>query len=142
MKRAGALLIAGLAFGAAAVAAPTATAATTIPTCTYSYNEAGQWSGGFSAQLTINYVLPAASSGWVIGFDFPSAGQHVVGGWNGDITQNGDHVTITNSPFAQSPLPQTGTISVDFLGSYTTSNPNPVNVTFDGISCSAFSWNV
>lgn len=142
MKRASGLLLAGLAFGGVAVAAPSAAAGTTISSCTYSYNVPGQWPGGFSAQLTISYVLPTASSGWTIGFDFPSAGQHVTAGWNTSIIQLGNHVTITNGPFAQSPIPQTGSISVGFLGSYTTSNPNPVNVTFDGISCSSSSWNV
>lgn len=136
-------MLAALAFGAVAVAAPSAAADTTIPSCTYSYNYnvTGAWSGGFSAQLTINYVLAAASSGWTIGFDFPNAGQHVTAIWSGNSVQIGDHVTITNPPWAQSPTPPTGSISVGFLGSYTTVDPSPVNVTFDGIHCSSYSVN-
>ena len=141
MGRAGGPLLAALAFGAVAVAAPSAAADTTIPSCTYSYNVTGLWSGGFSAQLTIGYELPAATSGWTIGFDFLSAGQHVTAGWNAGIIQIGNHVTISNGPFAQSPMPADGSISVGFLGSYTTSNPNPVHVTFDGVACSSVSWN-
>ena len=133
-------LLAALAFGAVAVAAPSAAADTTIPSCTYRYTVAGQWPGEFSAQLTISYALPAATSGWTIGFDFLSAGQQVAAGWNGAISQIGNHVTISNSAFGQSPMPPTGSISVGFLGSYTTSNPNPANVTFDGVACSAASW--
>ena len=143
MKRAAALAFAGLAFGGALVAAPSATAATTIPTCTYSYTVQNQWQGGFTAQLTIGYSLAAVSSGWSAGFDFVSPGQHVSTSWNSNIIQYGSHVAVSTSPYApQSFLPQSGTVSVSFLGSYTTVNPNPVDVTFDGVSCSSYTWNV
>lgn len=143
MKRAAALAFAGLAFGGALVAAPSATAAATVPACTYSYTVQSQWPGGFTAQLTIGYSLAAASWGWSAGFDFVSPGQHVTTSWNSNITQYGSHVTVSASPYApQSFLPQSGSLSVSFAGSYTTANPSPVNVTFDGVSCSSYTWNV
>jgi endoglucanase len=142
LKRAAALAFAGLAFGGALVAAPSATAATTIPTCTYSYTVQNQWPGGFAAQLTIGYSLGAVSSGWAAGFDFVSPGQHVSASWNSNINQYGSHVALSPSPYApQSFLPQSGTVSVSFMGSYSTVNPNPANVTFDGVSCSAYTLN-
>lgn len=142
MKRAAALAFAGLAFGGTLVAAPSATAATTIATCTYSYTAQNQWPGGFTAQLTFDYSLANASLGWTAGFDFVSPGQHVTAGWNENITQWGSHVYVTQSSYTPQPLPQSGSVSVAFVGSFTAGNPDPVNVTFDGISCSAYTWNV
>lgn len=136
MRRISTLLAAGLAFGgAAAVAAPSAAA--TVPSCTYSYVVASQWTGGFSAELAVSYMLSAPSSGWTIGFDFVSPGQHVIAGWNESIVQSGEHVVVTPGSAVSVVIPQSGTIVVGFVASYTTSNPPPVNVTFDGIPCSA-----
>jgi len=52
LKRAATLLIAGLAFGGAAAAAPSA-AAGTVSGCTFSYSVGSQWTGGYTAQLTV-----------------------------------------------------------------------------------------
>ena len=145
MKRNAALALAGLAFGGALLAAPsataTATATATIPTCTYGYNVDYQWQGGFLAHLTINYSLPAAAAGWTAGFDFASPSQHITSGYNANITQSGSHVSATSTSATQ-PIPQSGSVSVYFVGSFTISNPAPINVTFDGVSCSGYTWNV
>jgi hypothetical protein len=142
LKRTGTLLLAGLAFGGAAVAAPSAQAVTANAACTFGYSVASQWPGGFTAQLTIGYVLPAASSGWAVGFDFAAADQRVTASWNANVVQRANHVSATNSPFAPALMPQSGSLTVSFAGSFTTGNPAPVHVTFDGISCSSSSLNV
>ena len=138
MKRAATLLIAGLAFGGAAAAAPSA-AATTVSGCTFGYSVGSQWTGGYTAQLTVNYSMSTPTVGWTIGFDFVQADQHVTAGWTGTTTQSGRHVTFASYPFATALQPAIGSISVGFTGSYSTTNPPPTNVTFDGVPCSGFS---
>ncbi|MBS2964869.1 cellulose binding domain-containing protein [Actinocrinis puniceicyclus] len=142
MKRSRTLPLALLAFGGVSVAAPSTAAAAAIPTCTYSYSVSSQWSGGFSAQLTVDFAMTTASSGWTAGFDFVSSGQHVTTSWNANIVQYGEHVTITNSPYSPATMQQSGSLTVNFMGTFTAGNPAPVDVTFDGVACSSYSWNV
>lgn len=141
MKRTAALALAGLAFGGGALlAAPSASAAAAVSTCTYNYSVNYQWQGGFYAQLTIDYALTGTSAGWTAGFDFASSGQRVTSSWNANTTQSGNHVAMSSSG-AQFLAPN-GSLSLAFVGSYSTSNPAPTNVTFDGVSCSSYTWNV
>lgn len=62
--------------------------------------------------------------------------------WNANIVQYGQHVTMTNSPYNPATTPQNGSVTVTFTGAFTTGDPAPVNVTFDEVACSSYSWNV
>ena len=143
MKRTSALLVTGLALaGVSAAGTATATAATAPAgaACTARYTVTGQWYGGFTAQVTVNYSLSNPAAGWTVGFDFAKPDQSVVAGWNAAWTQRG--VAVTASSYSPGVTPSSGSVTASFVGSYASGNPPAVNLTFDGVPCAAYSTGV
>jgi Cellulose binding domain len=139
VKRTSALVVAGLAL-AGASATGTAAAATTTPTCTARYTVVSQWTGGFSAQVVVNYTLPGPGAGWTVGFRFARTDQSVLLGWNAAWNQNG--VAVTASSSSPGAMALSGSVTASFVGSYATSNPPAGSLTFDGVPCSQYSTGV
>ncbi|MBA3827255.1 MAG: glycoside hydrolase family 6 protein, partial [Ktedonobacterales bacterium] len=105
--------------------------------CQVSYTISNQWQGGFGVQgISIQNTGTAAWTSWSLTFTFPAAGQAVTQGWNGNFTQSGQNVTVTNLSYngavavnaAPNPLP-------GFNGAWTTSNPVPTNFAVNGNVC-------
>jgi non-reducing end alpha-L-arabinofuranosidase len=109
--------------------------------CQVSYTITGQWPGnpnGFNVQnIFITNTSGSAWSSWTLTWTFPAAGQTVAqGGWNGNFSQSGQNVTVTNANYngnvannAQVNPPP------GFNGTYTTSNPVPTNFAVNGNAC-------
>jgi cellulase/cellobiase CelA1 len=95
----------------------------------YSVN---QWPGGFTANL--NITTSTALNGWTLAFTFPGS-QQVQQGWNGQFSQSGNNVTITNMSWNGN-IPANGSINPGFNGSWSGSNPNPTAFTLNGTACS------
>ncbi|HEY5005175.1 MAG TPA: cellulose binding domain-containing protein, partial [Ktedonobacteraceae bacterium] len=131
---------------ATAIATPTSTAvATATPTATktptptttpggYKVNySVNQWSGGFTANLTITNGSTTAINGWKVVFTFPGT-QQVTQGWNGVYAQQGQTVTITNASYNSS-IAAGGSVNPGFNASWSGSNPNPTSITLNGVPC-------
>jgi cellulase/cellobiase CelA1 len=97
----------------------------------YSVN---QWSGGFTANLTVTNTSSSALNGWTLKFSFPGS-QQMTQGWNGVFSQSGNQVTITNASW-NAALPANGSVNPGFNGSWSGSNPAPTSFTLNGASCS------
>jgi beta-galactosidase len=121
---------------AVATATPTATK-TPTPTTTpggYKVNySVNQWSGGFTANLTITNGSTTAINGWKVVFTFPGT-QQVTQGWNGVYAQQGQTVTITNASYNSS-IAAGGSVNPGFNASWSGSNPNPTSITLNGVPC-------
>ncbi|HUQ55252.1 glycoside hydrolase family 48 protein [Lentzea sp.] len=115
-----------LAGGVPAVAAPLAVA------CTVTYQVTNEWSNGFGAAVSIRNDGDALN-GWNLTWTFPD-GQRVSQGWNGNFTQSGAVVTVTNPDWARS-LPSGGTAQVGFNGSKSSANRPPTDFAVNGVSC-------
>jgi hypothetical protein len=113
---------------------PTATATVTPATCKVSYTVNSQWTGGFSANITITNTGTTALNGWNLVFTFPGS-QQVTQGWNGVFTQSGNKVTITNASYNGS-VAAGASVSPGFNGSWSGSNPNPTSFSLNGSTCS------
>src|SRR6202042_563970 len=91
---AGAALLAafGLAVvgGAGAVPAVAATSS-----CAAAYSVPTDWGSGFTANLTITDNGTAAITGWTVTYTY-AGNQTLANGWNGNWTQSGKTVTVTN----------------------------------------------
>ncbi|MGV9361094.1 cellulose binding domain-containing protein [Amycolatopsis sp. NPDC003731] len=121
-----------LAVAAAAVTVGAVPAARAATGCRVDYAVAGQWQGGFSADVDVtNLGDPVAS--WQLTWTFP-AGQRVTQLWNGTIAQSGDRVTVGNAAWNGS-LGSGASTRFGFTGSWTSTNPVPAGFAVNGTPC-------
>jgi hypothetical protein len=112
------------------------TTTTTSPppaTCAVSYVKASEWVGGFVANVTISNTGTTAINGWTLVFTYPGD-QHVSSGWNGNIVQNGQTVTVTNLSYNALINPGQST-SFGLQGTWHTSDASPTVFTLNGKTC-------
>jgi hypothetical protein len=105
-------------------------------TCKVIYTVTNQWNTGFGASFTITNTGTTAINGWSLQFSFPN-GQTITQLWNGNFTQNGAKVTITNLSYNGS-IPAGATLSSPpgFNANWSGSNSPPTAFTLNGSSCS------
>jgi hypothetical protein len=85
--------------------APTSTPTTTgSGACSASYSTVTAWQGGFEGQVTVTNTASGTLSGWKLGWTFPGD-QEIDSLWNGDDTQSGAAVTVTNASYDGSLAP-------------------------------------
>lgn len=117
---------------------PIGTATPTPPSgggCKVHYAISNQWPGGFGATITITNAGATAINGWTLKFSFPN-GQTITQGWNGNFTQSGSAVTVTNMSYNGSIPPGTSLNSAPgFNGSWTGTNGSPTAFTLNGTAC-------
>src|SRR6185312_9982662 len=99
------------------------------------YTIANQWQGGFQAALTIGNTGTTAISNWTLTWSFAN-GQTVTQLWNGNETQSGANVTVTNAAFNGS-IPAGGSVTgVGFTSSWNNvTNAVPTAFTLNGVAC-------
>lgn len=103
--------------------------------CKVSYTVTAQWTGGFTANIVITNTGSSTINGWSLQFSFAN-GQQVTQLWNGNFSQSGSHVTVTNASF-NSQIAPGGSVNPGFNGSWTGTNTNPTAFTLNGVTCSA-----
>ncbi|RSM50488.1 cellulase [Actinoplanes sp. ATCC 53533] len=128
---------AGLLAGAAAtlvagLGVATATEASAAAGCRVGYATAGQWPGGFTANITVTN-LGDRIDGWRLGWVFPS-GQTVSQAWNATVSASGAQVTAVNVAH-NAVLATNGSASFGFNGTWTGSNTAPTAFTLNGVAC-------
>ncbi|NUS65021.1 MAG: cellulose 1,4-beta-cellobiosidase, partial [Saccharothrix sp.] len=96
------------------------------------YQVTNEWNNGFGAAVSIRNDGDALN-GWNLTWTFPD-GQRVTQGWNGNFTQNGAVVTVTNPDWART-IPSGGTAQVGFNGSKGATNRPPTDFAVNGVSC-------
>jgi hypothetical protein len=85
--------------------APTSTPTTTgSGACSASYSTVTAWQGGFEGQVIVTNTGSSTLSGWKLGWTFPGD-QEIDSLWNGDDTQSGAAVTVTNASYDGSLAP-------------------------------------
>ncbi|PYC67420.1 cellulose 1,4-beta-cellobiosidase [Streptomyces tateyamensis] len=100
--------------------------------CTVAY-AANDWGSGFTANLTITDTGSTAINGWTLGYSY-AGNQTLTNGWNGNWTQTGKNVTVTNPSYATTINPGTSyTTSANF--NYSGTNTAPTTFTINGTSC-------
>jgi cellulose 1,4-beta-cellobiosidase len=105
--------------------------------CSVAYS-ANSWNTGFTANIVVTNLGSPITS-WTLGFDY--AGNQQAGqAWNGNLTQSGKHVTITNAAYNGS-LGTNGTANPGFNGTYSGTNVNPTAFTLNGVACNGATTN-
>jgi endoglucanase len=119
----------------AASAQASATTTAGGSSCHIGYTITNQWPGGFGAAITINNTGTTALSNWTLTWTFAN-GQTVTQLWNGNETQSGANVTVTNMSYNGS-IPAGGSYSgMGFNGSWnSTTNSVPTSFAVNGNTC-------
>ena len=104
--------------------------------CKIGYTITNPWPGGFGVNITITNTGTTAINGWTLKFTFPGNQQISSQNWNGNFSQSGVNVTITNVSYNAS-IPINGSAYPGFNLSWSGSNPSPTKFTLNGITCSA-----
>src|SRR5690349_4215430 len=130
-RRIALLATAALALAAGTIAA-VGSPASAATGCTVTYPVTNSWQGGFQAGLTVTNLGDPLTS-WRVGFTFPDATQRVSSGWNGEWSQTGSTVTVTNAAWNGS-LPTNGKVEPAFVGGGP-SGPKPTAFTLNGVAC-------
>ncbi|QDY09122.1 cellulose-binding protein [Micromonospora sp. HM134] len=110
----------------------TANAAQAAAGCRVDYAVASQWSGGFTASVTLTNLGDPISS-WAATWSF-TAGQRVDQGWNATFSQSGSTVSAANADY-NGAVGTNGTVTFGFNGTWTGSNPTPTGFAVNGVAC-------
>ena len=122
-------LLAGIAgLGTVVLAAP-ANAATG---CSVAYAIQSDWGAGFVVNITITN-LGSPITAWTLGYSY-TGNQTLSNGWNGNWTQSGKTVTVTNASYNGS-LATGGTAVPGAQFAYSGTNVNPASFTLNGVTC-------
>lgn len=117
---------------------PTMTPTATPPaiSCQVQYSVVSTWPGGFQAGLTITNTGTEAINGWTLQFAFAN-GQTITLGWNGNFSQTGSVVTVTNQS-VNSTIPAGSSLAVEpgFQATWSNTNSPPTSFTLNGSACS------
>jgi lysophospholipase L1-like esterase len=100
--------------------------------CKAAYSVTSQWPGGFGASIDITNLGDPLTS-WKLTWAF-TGGQTITQLWNGNVTQSGGQVTVTNAAWNAS-LATNATTTFGFGGTWTGSNPAPASFALNGVTC-------
>jgi hypothetical protein len=113
------------------------TGAPATSTCAVRFADTNDWGNGYVGAIDITNTGTNPISGWTLTFTWPEGWQSITGGWNGNWTQTGSTVTVTNTTDNGTLAPGGGTTSVGFVGAYSGPNILPVAFTLNGTVCGA-----
>ena len=114
---------------------------TPIPTpagtsCQIHYSVVSQWAGGFEANIAIKNTGTTAINSWTLQFSFAN-GQVITLGWDGNVSQAGSTVTVTNlSSNGSIPAGSSLIVSPYFEATWSGTNSPPEVFTLNGGVCS------
>jgi outer membrane protein assembly factor BamB len=100
--------------------------------CSVTYTVASQWSGGFTANVSMTN-LGDPINGWTLTWSF-TAGQQITQAWNTTAAQSGAQVTARDLSY-NAAIATNASTSFGFNGSWTASNPAPPTFTLNGAVC-------
>jgi cellulase/cellobiase CelA1 len=101
--------------------------------CTVTYSVAHTWPGGLQAQALLTNTSTSPVSGWTLTWSF-AGDQRVTDLWNGDFTQSGERVSVTNASYDGTIAPS-ASVTIGFTGSGTGSDAPPAAFQLNGTDC-------
>ncbi|MBO0867856.1 MAG: cellulose binding domain-containing protein [Micromonosporaceae bacterium] len=125
--------------GRVSPASPPVTFATGAPatsTCAVHYVDNGDWGNGYIGSIDITNTGTDTVTGWAFTFSWPRAWQREDGGWNGNWTQDGASVRVTNVDWNATIAPG-ATVNIGFVAGYDGPDVLPVIFALNGTTCSA-----
>ena len=109
-----------------------ATPANAATGCSVAYAIQSDWGAGFVVNITITN-LGSPITAWTLGYSY-AGNQTLASGWNGNWSQSGQTVTVTNAAYNGS-LATGATALPGAQFSYSGTNLNPTAFTLNGVTC-------
>lgn len=104
--------------------------------CQVSYAVTQGWGNGFVANISITNSGPDPIDGWTLAFSFPAGTESISSNWNGNWTENGQAVTVTNLSWDGTLAASGGnTVDIGFVGANDGAYPSPAAFTLNGTVC-------
>jgi len=97
------------------------------------YTITNQWPGGFTADVKITNVSGANINGWTLKWTFPG-NQQITNLWNGNVTQSGTSVTVTDAGWNKK-LDTGANTTIGFQATFSGTNAKPTAFTLNGVNC-------
>ncbi|MFJ6672809.1 lytic polysaccharide monooxygenase [Actinosynnema sp. NPDC091369] len=120
----------------AVVSVRTATGGGTTPgACSVTYSVPSQWSGGFTANVSVKNTGTSAVSAWQLVWDVPS-GQGITQAWSAEVAVAAGKATAKGASWNQNIQPGQ-TVSFGFNGTSQGAPANPTSFALNGASCAA-----
>ncbi len=114
--------------------ATTSAPATTSSSCHVTYIDQNDWGVGFTGAITITNTGTTQINSWTLTWAY-SGNQALNQSWNGNYTQNGKTVTITNASWNGAIAPGGNQSGIGFNASYSGTNVNPSTFYLNGVAC-------
>jgi hypothetical protein len=118
---------------AAAPPAPSSAPAAASVSCTVTYSVVRTWPGGLQAQAVLTNTSTSPVSGWTLTWSF-AGDQRVTDLWNGNFTQSGGRVSVTNASYNGTIAPS-ASVAIGFTSTSTGSNARPAEFQLNGTGC-------
>jgi len=112
------------------------TGAPATSTCAVHFADTGDWGSGYIGSIDITNTGTQAVNGWTFTFSWPTSWQQENGGWNGNWSQSGAAVQVTNLDWNATINPG-ATVNVGFVAGYSGPNVLPIAFSLNGTVCSA-----
>lgn len=100
--------------------------------CQVTYRITASATNFFVADVTLTNLGDPVTS-WELAWSF-TAGQTVTQGWNGDFSQSGADITVTNAIW-NGTLATGASATIGFTGTWSGTNPPPTHFSFNGTLC-------
>ncbi|MEJ2859439.1 MULTISPECIES: cellulase family glycosylhydrolase [unclassified Saccharothrix] len=126
------LLVAGVTALATSIGLVAVSEAEAAQGCRVDYSVANQWSGGFSANVSVTN-LGDRVDGWRLVWTWPS-GQQVTQAWNATVTSSGSQATAVNVGY-NAVIATGASVSFGFNASWTGTNTAPSSFALNGVTC-------
>jgi Cellulose binding domain/Fibronectin type III domain len=101
-----------------------------------SYSDSNDWGTGFTASISITNSSASAISSWTLTWTW-AGNQQITQSWNGNFTQNGAAVTLTNASWNGAIAAGASVNGVGFNASYSGANTAPPVFSLNGVPCGA-----
>jgi Glycosyl hydrolase family 12/Cellulose binding domain len=115
----------------AARPAPSPAPAAAGVSCAVAYSVVHAWPDGLQAQAVLTNTGTSPVSGWTLTWSV-AGDQRVTDLWNGDFTQSGEQVSVTNASYDQTIAPS-ASVTIGFTG--TGSHAPPAAFQLNGTDC-------
>ncbi len=121
----------------AARPAPSSAPVAASVSCTVGYSVLRTWPDGLQAQAVLTNTSTNPVSGWTLTWSF-AGDQRVTDLWNGDFTQSGERISVTNASYDGTIAPF-ASVTIGFTGSSTGSHAPPAAFLLNGTHCKTLS---
>ncbi len=105
-----------------------------VADCAVAFTDTSDWGNGFVASVDITNTGANPIDSWNLAFSWPTGWQQMTGGWNGNWSQAGAAVQVSNVDFNRTIAPG-ATVNVGFVGAYQGPDVPPALFTLNGKVC-------